>query len=85
MVTDVEAFVSFVAAGQGIGRAFSYQVADAIAARKLVRLLPSFEPPPLPVYIVVPNVRYMAPAVRTFMDYAIQECRNLSVLRELPS
>jgi DNA-binding transcriptional LysR family regulator len=80
MVTDIEAFLSLVTAGQGIGRAFSYQVADAIAARRLVRLLPSFEPPPLPVHIVVPSGRYLAPVVRTFMDQAVRELRNVPVL-----
>jgi DNA-binding transcriptional LysR family regulator len=80
MVTDVDAMLSMVAAGRGIGRAFSYQVASEIASGRLVRLLPTFEPPPLPVQVVVPSSRLMAPAVRAFMDHTIKSLRTLSVI-----
>jgi DNA-binding transcriptional LysR family regulator len=80
MVTDVDAMLSMVGAGRGVGRAFSYQVANEIASGKLVRLLPAFEPPPLPVQVVVPSSRLMAPAVRAFMDHAIKSLRTLSVI-----
>ena len=80
MVTDVDAMLSMVGAGRGIGRAFSYQVANEVAASKFVRLLPTFEPPALPVQVVVPSARLMTPAVRAFMDHTIQSLRTLPVI-----
>jgi DNA-binding transcriptional LysR family regulator len=80
MVTDSEAMRSMVGAGRGVGRIFSYQVADEIASGKLVRLLPAFEPPALPVQVVVPSSRLMAPAVRTFMDHVIKSLRTLPAI-----
>lgn len=80
MVTDVDAMLSMVGAGRGIGRAFSYQVAADIASGKLVRLLPAFEPPALPVQVVVPSSRLMTPTVRAFMDHAIKSLNSLPVI-----
>jgi DNA-binding transcriptional LysR family regulator len=72
--------LSMVRAGRGIGRAFSYQVATEIASGKLLRLLPTFEPPALPVQVVVPSSRLMTPAVRAFMDHIIKSLRSLQVI-----
>lgn len=80
MVTDVDTMLSMVRAGRGIGRAFSYQVATEIASGKLLRLLPTFEPPALPVQVVVPSSRLMTPAVRAFMDHIIKSLRSLQVI-----
>ena len=44
-------------AGHGIGRPLSYQVADDLASHSLVRLLPEFEPLPLPVQLVTPSAQ----------------------------
>ncbi len=71
-----------VAAGHGIGRALSYQVADEIADGRLVRLLRAFEPPPLPVQIVLPSARHLAPRVRAFVEHAATALSRLPVIRE---
>lgn len=81
-VNDVEAALAAVLAGQGIGRALSYQVADDLAAGRLVRLLPGFEPAPLPVQLLTAGGRFMPPLVRAFMDYATPRLERLTVLRE---
>jgi DNA-binding transcriptional LysR family regulator len=78
MVTEVEAMLLAVRAGRGIGRAFSYQVADDFASGTLTRLLSEFEPPALPVQLIVPTARHMPPSVRGFLDHA---ARNLGALR----
>jgi DNA-binding transcriptional LysR family regulator len=80
MTTDVDAVVSIVGASRGVGRVFSYQVATEIASGKLVRVLPTFEPPALPVQIVVPSARLMAPAVRAFMDHVTKALRALPAI-----
>jgi DNA-binding transcriptional LysR family regulator len=80
MVTDVDAVIAMVRAGRGVGRVFSYQVATEIASGKLVRLLPTFEPPAVPVQVVVPSARHMAPAVRAFMDHVVKSLRTLPAI-----
>jgi DNA-binding transcriptional LysR family regulator len=80
MTTDVDAVLSIVGAGRGVGRVFSYHVATEIASGKLVRLLPTFELPAIPVQVVVPSSRLMAPAVRAFMDHVTKSLRTLAAI-----
>ena len=82
IVNEVESMRTVVAAGHGIGRALSYQVADEIADGRLVRLLRAFEPPPLPVQIVLPSARHLAPRVRAFVEHAATALSRLPVIRE---
>ncbi len=81
LVNEVEAALVGARMGRGIAMALSYQVADDLAAGVLVRLLPWHEPPPLPVQLVVPGGRHMAPRVRAFLDHAAQYLRTLEVIR----
>ncbi len=48
---------------------------------EVVRLLPAFEPAPLPVQLVAPSGRLMPPKVRAFLDHAAAELGRLPVLR----
>lgn len=84
-INDVEAALAAVRAGQGIGRALSYQIADDLAAGRLVRLLPDYEPAPLPVQLLTAGGRFMPPLVRAFLDYAAPRLERLPVLRERQS
>lgn len=68
-LNDTEATLVAVRAGFGVGRALSYQVADDLAAGTLVRLLPGYEPAPLPVHLVVSSARYMAPKLRALLEF----------------
>lgn len=81
LVNEVEAQLIAVRSGRGIARVLSYQVADDLAAGTLVRLLPAFEPPPLPVQLVAPGGSHMAPKIRAFLDYAADPLRQLRVIR----
>jgi DNA-binding transcriptional LysR family regulator len=80
-VNEIDAMLMAVEAGRGVGRALSYQVADLVAAGRLVRLLKAFEPPPLPVQLVVPSARHMAPRVRAFVEHAAATLSRLEVVR----
>jgi DNA-binding transcriptional LysR family regulator len=80
-VNSVEAALAAVVAGRGIGRALSYQVADELADGRLVRLLTTYEPPPLPVQLLTVGGRFMPPLVRAFLDYATPQLERLTVLR----
>lgn len=80
-LSDIEAGLAAVRDGHGLTRALSYQVADDIAAGRLVRLLRAFEPAPLPVQLVAPTGRLMPAKVRAFLDYAASELGRLPVLQ----
>lgn len=60
----------------GIGRFFHYQVADALADGRLRRLLPEFEPEPLPVQLTYPHGRLLSARVRSFIDWATPRLRS---------
>ena len=81
-INDVEAALTAVLTGQGVGRALSYQVADEVADGRLIRLLRGFEPQPLPVQILTAGGRFMPPLVRAFLDYAAPRLEQLPVLRD---
>jgi DNA-binding transcriptional LysR family regulator len=80
IVNEVDAMLLAVRAGRGIGRPLSYQVADDLVAGTLVRLLPEFEPPPLPVQLVVPSARHLSPKARSFLDHAARALAALGVI-----
>lgn len=81
-VNSVEAALAAVVAGQGVGRALSYQVAEEVADGRLIRLLRDFEPAPLPVQLLTAGGRFMPPLVRAFLDHATPELERLAVLQE---
>jgi DNA-binding transcriptional LysR family regulator len=56
-VNSVDAALDAATAGLGIVRLFSYQVADAVAQGRLVRILQDFEPPAAPIHLVRPPGR----------------------------
>lgn len=66
---DVAAAVDACAAGLGFGRFLAYQVADHLARRRLRVVLADVEPPPLPVSLVRPQARLVAPRLRRFLDH----------------
>jgi DNA-binding transcriptional LysR family regulator len=81
IVNEVDSMLIAVRAGRGIGRPLSYQVADDLASHSLVRLLPEFEPPPLPVQLVTPSAQHLAPKTRAFLDHTIRSFASLDVIR----
>ena len=69
------------AAGRGIARLLSYQVCDELASGMIVRLLPKFEPPPVPVHLVVTTARHMPAHARAFLDHAGRLLKALSAIQ----
>ena len=80
-VSDVDATLAAARDGHGITRALSYQVAEDLAAGRLVRLLTAFEPPPLPVQLVAPSLRLAPARVRALLDHAAAALAALPVLQ----
>jgi DNA-binding transcriptional LysR family regulator len=56
-------------------------VTDDLASHSLVRLLPEYEPLPLPVQIVTPSARHLAAKTRAFVDHATRAFASLEVIR----
>lgn len=69
-VNDAAAAIAAAAAGEGIAVALSYMVAEELGKGRLVQVLPEFAPDPVPVQIVYPQSRLVAPKVRAFVDFA---------------
>lgn len=80
-INDVDAVLAAVRDGHGLTQALSYQVAEDLAAGRLVRLLTGFEPAPLPVQLVTPSARHMPPKTRAFLDHAAERLSRLPVLQ----
>jgi DNA-binding transcriptional LysR family regulator len=62
--------------GHGIIRPLSYQVAEYLAEGRLVRLLPGFEPPAVPVHLVFHADPARRSALRAFIDHAVPRLRR---------
>jgi DNA-binding transcriptional LysR family regulator len=68
-VNDAAAAVAAAEAGDGITLALSYMVADPVRAGRLVPVLDGYAPPDIPVHIVFPQSRLIAPKIRVFVDF----------------
>jgi DNA-binding transcriptional LysR family regulator len=71
VVSTVQAGLDAAVAGGGIVRPLAYQSAPLEAAGKLKRILLAHEPAPLPIHLLHPAGRYLAPKVRLFIDRAV--------------
>lgn len=70
-INTVEGAIGSAIEGHGVTRALSYQVQHEVRAGQLTLLLQEFEPPPLPVHLIVPAGRTAVAKVRAFMDFAV--------------
>lgn len=80
-VNDAAAAIAMAITGHGFTIVASYMVRDAIGAGRLVEVLPAYAPLPIPVHIVFPESRLLAPTVRAFTDYAAPRLGQALVLR----
>lgn len=80
LVNDVDARLLAAKAGHGIARVLSYQAADGVAEGSLVRLLPEYEPPPVPVQLVT-GQGPRAAKVEAFLEAATRALRALPAIK----
>jgi DNA-binding transcriptional LysR family regulator len=80
-VDDVETRLRAARDGRGIAQLLSYQVADDLAGGRLVRLLQTWERPPLPVHLVTKGRAHRAPKIEAFLGFAAKRLGVLPVLR----
>jgi DNA-binding transcriptional LysR family regulator len=75
-VTTAEAAIDAAAAGFGVTRVLSYQIADAIRERRLTMVLSDFEPEPEPVSLIHSGQGPLPLKVRAFVDFATERLRR---------
>ncbi len=75
-INDTHACIAAAEEGKGITIALSYMVDGALREGKLVPVLASFTPPPIPVSLVWPQRRMTVPKVRAFIEHATPKLRN---------
>lgn len=71
----VSAAVRSALDGIGITSALSYHVAEHLESGALVRLLPQFEPPPMPVHLIYAATAARTAKVRVFVELAATRLR----------
>ncbi len=81
-INDATAAIAAAEAGDGITVALSYMVAEQIRQGRLIPVLADLTPPPVPVHLVFPQSRLLAPKLRAFLDFAAPRLRaDLDALR----
>ena len=76
VVNSASAAIDSAIAGYGITRVMSYQAAQAVAAGTLVVLLPEYEPPQVPVQLVMPPRGAGTAKQRAFVAFAVPRLRQ---------
>lgn len=75
-VNDASAAIAAAEAGDGITLSLSYMVADKVRSGRLEIVLNDYSPPPVPVSLVFPEARLIAPKLRAFIDFAAPRLRS---------
>jgi DNA-binding transcriptional LysR family regulator len=75
-VNSAEAAVIAATEDGGIVRVLADQVDHLLKAGTLVRLLPAYEPAPMPLSLVYPGQRLMPLKLRAFIDFATPRLRE---------
>jgi DNA-binding transcriptional LysR family regulator len=78
-VDRADVAISLAREGKGLTRVLSYQVVPELRDGSLVRILKKHELPPLPVQLVYPSARLLAPKVRAFLDFAAARMSRLKL------
>ncbi|MDJ0919500.1 MAG: LysR family transcriptional regulator [Henriciella sp.] len=79
-VSSVASAIEIVRQGWGLCRVLSYQVGPDLVSGRLQSVLENVEPDPLPIHLVHIEGRRAPAKVRTFVDYAKDRLRSISVL-----
>lgn len=77
IVNTAEAAIDAAAAGLGLTRVLSYQIAALRRTGKLVRVLTPYEPAPWPVSLVYASQGLMPVKLRAFLDFAAPRIKTV--------
>jgi len=70
-VSGADAYTSACRAGMGLIQGSRYSVASWLKTGEMVEVLADTPPPPMPIYIMYPPGRFLAPRVRVLIDWLI--------------
>lgn len=79
LVNNMDAAIAAAAAGLGVVRTLSYQIAEHVAANKLERVLSDDATPTLPISLLFQSGRKEHPNVRAFIEIAKRHFRAASL------
>ena len=74
---NAQVLVASLCDGRGVGQVQHPLVSDALAAGRLVRVLPEYSIRSTEAFLAYPSVRYMRPVIRAFTDFAIARLRAI--------
>jgi DNA-binding transcriptional LysR family regulator len=80
LANDSEAVRRAARAGHGIALLSEMQCIDDLRAGRLFRLMEDYESQRVPVHIVYPSRRNLAPRTRVVMDFLVQQTREIAAL-----
>lgn len=80
-VNESNAYVTAAISGLGIGQITSFQATRHLETGALVRLLPEWTQPLLPIYVVYPPNRHLSAKVRAFVDWTAELVQRNSHLQ----
>ncbi len=83
-INDAVAAIAAAEVGDGITIALSYMVADVVREGRLVTVLDDVTPPPVPVHLVYPQNRLIAPKLRAFVDFVAPQLNDTLKRLKLP-
>jgi DNA-binding transcriptional LysR family regulator len=69
VTNQAQAAIDACRSGVGCGLFLSYQIEEDLRVGRLRRLLPTYEPPALPVHLVYPKARISTRRLRTFIEH----------------
>ncbi|UJD91018.1 LysR family transcriptional regulator [Rahnella aquatilis] len=70
-VSGADAYVAAAKAGFGLIQASELAMTQELAQGELVEVLYQYLPPPMPLYIMYPPGRFLAPRIRVLLDWLI--------------
>jgi len=76
-INDAVSAIAAAEAGDGITVALSYMVAEKIRMGSLVAILGDVTPPAVPVHLVFPQTRLLAPKLRAFVDFTAPRLKQV--------
>jgi DNA-binding transcriptional LysR family regulator len=82
IANDSEAVRRAARAGHGVALLPEIQCIDDLRAGRLFRLMEDYESQRVPVHIVYPSRRNLAPRTRVVMDFLVQQTREIAALLE---
>ncbi len=74
-VNSIEAAVAAAVAGAGVAMLPTWLIRDELATGALRRILEPFQSPRLPISLVYPSRRFLAPRTRAVIDFLVAEFR----------